>query len=873
MAVDVMSWYRQYIMDSYAPTVSLSVVVHHDPSYDNVVNLFESAAPELLSLAPPNALTSLQLAPNGVIRMAYPLEPNQAVIGHDLIAPDEDKHGALETIAYGRMVLMGPLNFIQGGFGIRAHLPIFIHNVTANATFGGPDALNPLCGSLCYNETTRSKFWGFATALIDLQTLNSGNTSRLRGIGDSGYDYELLAPVWDVSYIGSSAGAATRNYTRLAGSSKRPVEPVIAPMKLGESEWLLYICPREGWVPQWYAPLLSVTVVLAVAVSVLIFAVLLSRRQHQKLLEALLPREMIDHLKHDADPIMGPRIMEAATTADVLLNLLGELLEGGTPDVRDIVLIRQQILQNMDIYRPLNLSSQLRDANLDDDVTKALMHQLGGKFSFSFSSESEEERHGEDIRAGAMLTKSLTMSHHDYATLGADAHDGGPNKTLSSSSHADVVTPLRGGPQADEQHGATRGGLWASSTSRRSITGAALALGAFLAKKPPTPPLPIIEEVEKVLAQADSWQFDAWRLRDVTNGHPLSALGFYLIHRAGLITGLKLKPAVLARLLRHIEAGYNDNPYHNATHAADVLQTLHVILHGAQMHINYVDQLGLLAAYFAAIVHDYGHPGLTNDFLVATLDPLAVRYNDRSPLENHHAAAAFSTMRRAGLDLLSPLSNEQKAAFRKQVIEMVLATDMKQHFSLLSHFNTVHRIANYSNKPAGMTTPDRQGSSMQELQTVAVGMPSIVDLGQAPKPIDETERLLSLQVVIKVADLGHLGEEMEVHKRWLSVLEEEFFRQGDKERQLCLPISPLFDRAKQGVSKSQTGFYEFVALPLVHALCSAFPGARPLMRCFMGNYNHYRAIDGQAAIAEPRSGKLPPAPSSRFAASHLPAAN
>ncbi|EFJ48255.1 3'5'-cyclic nucleotide phosphodiesterase, partial [Volvox carteri f. nagariensis] len=322
-------------------------------------------------------------------------------------------------------------------------------------------------------------------------------------------------------------------------------------------------------------------------------------------------------------------------------------------------------------------------------------------------------------------------------------------------------------------------------------------------------------QVERVLAQADSWQFDTWRLRDVTHGHPLSALGFYLIQRAGLITNLKLKPAVLARLLRHIEAGYNDNPYHNATHAADVLQTLHVIIHGAQLHVHYLDQLGLLAAYFAAIVHDYGHPGLTNDFLVATSDPLAVRYNDKSPLENHHAAAAFSCMRRTGLDVLAPLTTDQKSTFRKQVIEMVLATDMKQHFSLLSHFSTVHRLASY-NKPAA--------------------------------------RLLSLQMVIKAADLGHLGEGFEVHKRWLSSLEEEFFRQGDKERQLGIPISPLFDRAKQGVSKSQVGFYDFVALPLLHALCSAFPGTQPLMTCFMDNYHHYTA--DSHALAESRSFKM-----------------
>ena len=44
-----------------------------------------------------------------------------------------------------------------------------------------------------------------------------------------------------------------------------------------------------------------------------------------------------------------------------------------------------------------------------------------------------------------------------------------------------------------------------------------------------------------------------------------------------------------------------------------------------------------------------------------------------------------------------------------------------------------------------------------------------------------------------------------MYPRWVSLLEEEFFRQGDKERNLGLPISPLFDRSKQGITKSQVG--------------------------------------------------------------------
>ena len=52
----------------------------------------------------------------------------------------------------------------------------------------------------------------------------------------------------------------------------------------------------------------------------------------------------------------------------------------------------------------------------------------------------------------------------------------------------------------------------------------------------------------------------------------------------------------------------------------------------------------LFSCYLAAIVHDYEHHGVNNDFLIKTSDPLALLYNDVSPMENHHVAAAFLLM-------------------------------------------------------------------------------------------------------------------------------------------------------------------------------------------------------------------------------------
>ena len=54
-----------------------------------------------------------------------------------------------------------------------------------------------------------------------------------------------------------------------------------------------------------------------------------------------------------------------------------------------------------------------------------------------------------------------------------------------------------------------------------------------------------------------------------------------------------------------------------------------------------VKQIDLFAVFVANIIHDYEHPGYSNQFIVRTKHPIAIRYSDYCVLENHHLAAAF----------------------------------------------------------------------------------------------------------------------------------------------------------------------------------------------------------------------------------------
>ena len=65
-----------------------------------------------------------------------------------------------------------------------------------------------------------------------------------------------------------------------------------------------------------------------------------------------------------------------------------------------------------------------------------------------------------------------------------------------------------------------------------------------------------------------------FELADATLGRPLFYLGVHVFERMGLKQEWKIDDSDMRKFLIRIEAGYRKHPYHNSTHAADVLHAV-----------------------------------------------------------------------------------------------------------------------------------------------------------------------------------------------------------------------------------------------------------------------------------------------------------
>ena len=92
------------------------------------------------------------------------------------------------------------------------------------------------------------------------------------------------------------------------------------------------------------------------------------------------------------------------------------------------------------------------------------------------------------------------------------------------------------------------------------------------------------------------------------------------------------------------------------------------------------------------------------------------------------------------------------------------------------------------------------------------------DYKEYKKNLDIKLGQYQLNFITHVADLFHNYRKFHISLRWVELLSNEFWNQGDKERELGLPISFLCDREDINVPKSQVEFLKTFSLPTIQEL-------------------------------------------------------
>jgi len=247
---------------------------------------------------------------------------------------------------------------------------------------------------------------------------------------------------------------------------------------------------------------------------------------------------------------------------------------------------------------------------------------------------------------------------------------------------------------------------------------------------------------------------------------------------------------------------YKTTLYHNSMHGADVTQSLCLyFLNSNAEEICQSLVLDLLGILISALGHDLGHPGLTNIFHINSSSELAITYNDMSCLENFHASKLFRTIRNPDTDIFEKLSVNDYKAIRKRMIGNILATDMANHGKIMTLIKSKIELNKAENKTKFELLSGNEKTKFEEQQSL-------------------------FDFLIHAADLAHNTKLFNISLKWVELLTEEFWLQGDKEKKMNLPVSFLCDRESYNVPQSQVGFIKGFIIPTFDCLVDIFPSLK-----------------------------------------------
>jgi len=252
----------------------------------------------------------------------------------------------------------------------------------------------------------------------------------------------------------------------------------------------------------------------------------------------------------------------------------------------------------------------------------------------------------------------------------------------------------------------------------------------------------------------------------------------------------------LHNFIKNCESRYLPNPFHNFSHAVDVEYATSRAMRLTEAG-NFLPESSMFWLMLSSIAHDLGHLGVNNQYLIETSAELALKYNDRSPLENMHCATMFQVVSDPECNVFSQVERDLYKEMRKGIINAILHTDVTKHNDMMKELALLYQM---------------NSEAFDELE-------------RAPEAIEVLQNnvQLAINAFLHGADVGNPMKPWELAHRLAYLCVDEFFAQGDSEKAKGIPVQMLNDRDKVNRPNSQIGFIEFVIAPLAEGVVHLFP--------------------------------------------------
>ena len=316
------------------------------------------------------------------------------------------------------------------------------------------------------------------------------------------------------------------------------------------------------------------------------------------------------------------------------------------------------------------------------------------------------------------------------------------------------------------------------------------------------------DQMEKIAA----CDFDIFELNKLLNKKTSIYLAMEILTRLAIVDNGGIPHNILFDFVKEIVSHYDRVKaiYHNDLHAGDVMQTVYTIFVKGKLNVKMkLSELDIFAILVAALCHDYKHPGTNNAYNINARTKYAMRYNDLHVLESYHISQTFKVLSNKKFNIFQNFTPEEYRISRRRMIDAVISTDMAKHTKVITAAKTKTEL--YDIIKGKNFTKIFEDIPEDETKTNK----QLIDL------YDRQQCLLNM--IIHTSDISNPAKPDKVSSQWTQRVYDEFFVQGDLEKEKKLPVSNFCDRNTTNVNKAMIGFISFVVGPTINCLTNLIP--------------------------------------------------